>query len=209
MLRKIFCYFIFFSELLIILYLILFVNKYLPLNYNIFKIIIVLSILNIPALLFAIILFGAPNNHFNEYNIKHISYKDIIENSTKIVVTYKNGIWEYFYKNKYYKFDLKYWINIKKRVSDLIFIQYHNNYCNLKKIKNKQYYKNFFKKYNIKIEFVKNDKKVICDFKPSFILKIKMLISCSQFRHQKYHLNDFWERDLWDTFMILKFKNKN
>ena len=121
---------------------------------------------------------------------------------------YKNGVWQFFHRDKYYKFDLRGWPNVRKRVLDMIFIQYHNNYCDAKMVKNKDYYKNYFKKYKIKIEFFKNNKSSIKKFKPSFILKIKMIISCSQFSHQKYHLDKAWKRDIWDTFMIIKTYKK-
>jgi hypothetical protein len=124
------------------------------------------------------------------------------------VVEYKDGIWQFFHRDKYYIFDFKGWPNIRKRISDMIFIQYHNNYCDTKKVKNKNYYKNYFKRNRIKIEFIKNNKSIIKKFEPSFILKLKMIISCSQFKHQKYHLDNVWKRDLWDTYMIIKTNKK-
>ena len=125
-----------------------------------------------------------------------------------MIVEYKDGIWQFYHRDRYYKFDLKWWPNVRKRIIDIIFIQYHNNYCDTKKVKNKNYYKNYFKRNRIKIEFIKNNKSIIKKFEPSFILKLKMIISSSQYKHQKYHLDNVWKRDLWDTYMIIKTNKK-
>lgn len=208
MIRKIIVYGSFLIELVFLLYTLycfLYAENMIS---TLFTISIVMLTLNIPALIISILLFGAPRNNYCEYFIRYISYDDILKENHKLTVEYKDGVWQYYYKNKYYKFDLKWWPNVRKRISDMIFIQYHNNYCNIKKVKNKNYYKNYFKKYKIKIEFIKNNKYIIQKFKPSFMLKLKMIISCSQFKHQKYHLDDVWKRDLWDTFLVIKTNKK-
>lgn len=204
MIRKIFCYSVYLLELALlgyVLYCFLYTEN---MNYVLFVIAAVMLIFNIPALIISVLLFGAPSNNYSEYVIRYISYNDILKENHKLIVEYKDGVWQFFHKDKYYKFNLKGWPNIKRRVSDMIFIQYHNNYCNAKKVKDKDYYKNYFKKYRIKIEFIKNNKFFIRIFKPSFILKLKMIILSSQFKHQNYHLDNVNKRDLWDTFMVLK-----
>jgi len=204
MFRKFFCYSVFLIELSLLGYVVYCFLYTENTSYISFVISNVMLILNIPALLISILLFGAPSNNYCEYFIRYISYNDILKENHKLIVEYKDGIWQFYHRDKYYKFDLKGWPNIRKRISDMIFIQYHNNYCDSKKVKNKNYYKNYFKKYRIKVEFIKNNKSIIKIFKPSFILKLKMVISCSQFKHQKYHLDSVWKRDLWDTFMVIK-----
>ena len=204
MIRKIFCYGSFLIELILLGYVLYYFLYAENMNFTLFVISIIMLIFNIPALIISILLFGAPSNNYSEYFIRYISYNDILKENHKLIVEYKDGIWQFYHRDKYYKFDLKGWPNIRKRISDMIFIQYHNNYCDSKKVKNKNYYKNYFKKYRIKVEFIKNNKSIIKIFKPSFILKLKMVISCSQFKHQKYHLDSVWKRDLWDTFMVIK-----
>lgn len=208
MIRKIFCYVSFLIELILlgyVLYCFLYAEN---MNFTLFVISIITLILNIPALIISILLFGAPSNTYSEYIIRHISYNDILKENHKLIVEYKDGIWQFFHRDKYYIFDFKGWPNIRKRISDMIYIQYHNNYCDTKKVKNKNYYKNYFKRNRIKIEFIKNNKSIIKKFEPSFLLKLKMIISCSQFKHQKYHLDNVWKRDLWDTYMIIKTNKK-
>lgn len=204
MIRKIFCYGSFLIELVLLGYVSYCFLYAEHMNYTLFIISIIIVILNIPNLIISILLFGAPSNNYSEYVFRHISYNDVLKENHKLIVEYKDGIWQFYNRDKYYKFDLKGWPNVRNRISDMIFIQYHNNYCDSKKVKNKNYYKNYFKKNRIKIEFIKNNKSIIKIFKPSFILRLKMIISCSQFKHQKYHLNDVWKRDLLHTFMILK-----
>lgn len=204
MIRKIFCYGAFLIELVLLGYVSYFFLYNKNMNFTLFVVSIIMLILNIPSLIISTLLFGSPSNNYNEYVIRNISYNDILKENHKLIVKYKDDIWQFYHADKYYKFDFKGWPNTKKRISDIIFIQYHNNYCDTKKVKNKHYYKNYFKKNRIKIEFIKNNKSSIKTFKPSFILRLKMLISCSQFKHQKYHLNSVWKRDLWDTFMIIK-----
>lgn len=208
MIRKIFCYGSFLIELILLGYVSYCFLYEENMNFTLFVISIIMLILNIPALIISILLFGAPSNTYSEYVIRHISYNDILKENHKLIVEYKDGIWQFFHRDKYYIFDFKGWPNTRKRISDMIFIQYHNNYCNAKKAKNKNYYKNYFKRNRIKIEFIKNSKSIIKKFKPSFILKLKMIISCSQFKHQKYHLDSVWKRDLWDTYMIIKTYKK-
>lgn len=204
MFRKFFCYCVFLIELSLLGYVVYCFLYTENTSYISFVISTVMLILNIPALLISILLFGAPSNNYSEYFIRYISYNDILKENHKLIVEYKDGIWQFFHRDKYYIFDFKGWPNTRKRISDMIFIQYHNNYCDTKKVKNKNYYKNYFKRNRIKIEFIKNNKSIIKKFEPSFILKLKMIISCSQFKHQKYHLDNVWKRDLWDTYMIIK-----
>ena len=56
-------------------------------------------------------------------------------------------------------------------------------------------------------EFIKNNKSCIKKFKPSWILKLKLLISISQF-HGKYQGNNVRKRDIWDTYMVFPFIDK-
>jgi hypothetical protein len=161
MIRKIFCYGSFLIELILLGYVSYCFLYEENMNFTLFVISIIMLILNIPALIISILLFGAPSNTYSEYIIRHISYNDILKENHKLIVEYKDGIWQFFHRDKYYIFDFKGWPNTRKRISDMIFIQYHNNYCDTKKVKNKNYYKNYFKRNRIKIEFIKNNKSII------------------------------------------------
>ena len=207
MVRKMFCYSCFSLETLSISYVVYSMVIKAGYNPTLLNISLVFGTLNIFILLIAFLCYGAPKNSYKEYMIRYISYNDILKENHKLIVEYKDGIWQFFHRDKYYKFNLKGWPNIKKRVSDIIFIQYHNNYCNSKKVKNHNYTKNYFKQYKIQIEFIKNNKSCIKKFKPSWILKLKLLISISQF-HGKYQGNNVRKRDIWDTFMVFPFIEK-
>lgn len=202
MFRKIFCYLVYLLELFSLNYIIYDIIDLSYINIKLFKITINILILNIPTLLFSIFFFGTPNNKKKEYFIKHISYRYITEDKKNIILNYQNGIWVFSHYGKSYLYNLRGWINVKKRVIDIIFIQLHNSYCDAKKIINRYYYKNFFRKYDIKVIFIKDNKQFVRKFKPSFMLKLKMILSISRFKYQKDHSDDVWKRDLFDTFMI-------
>ena len=137
MIRKIFCYVFFVLELVLLVYVSCCFSNTINFNYALFVISIVMLISNIPTLIISFLLFGAPSNNYDEYIIKYISYNDIIKGNRKLKLEYKNGVWQFFHRDKYYKFDLRGWPNVRKRVLDMIFIQYHNNYCDAKMVKNK------------------------------------------------------------------------
>lgn len=210
MVRKFICYSVFLIEMLSISYVVYEILFGIT-NRVLGDIALFVSVFNIYTMLFAVILYGAPNNYYKDYIIKHISYNEIFRNNYEITVIYIDGIWEYYYRNKCYKFDLRGWPNIKKRVSDIIFIQYHDDFCNGNNIQNKNYTKNYFKENDIKIKFIKNNKIHIKKFKPSWILKLKMIISISHF-HGKYYGDNVRKRNIEQTFLLLspfqKEKNK-
>ena len=128
MYRKIFCYgMILFTSLLYLLHVLMIFGK---ISNNI--IIIDMIFLNHILIIIAIKLFGAPSNSPYEYFFKkNTSYERI--NKEGYVINVKcndNGIWEFEDIYKTYKFNVKGWINQINRVRDLIYIQYHNDFCN-------------------------------------------------------------------------------
>ncbi len=207
MIRKFFCYLSFILEFILVIYIIYGLSTNIINSF--FIACLIASIFNIILVLYSILLFGAPNNSPKEYLINHINYLDILQDNKSIILNYnEEGLWEFKHKDKTYVFNLKGWPNLKKRISDIIFIQFHNNYCTVKSVINSKYSKNYFKKYKIKIIFCKNNKVKIKKFKPSFILKLKMIISVSQWKYQSYHGNEVWKRDIWDTFRIIRYYKK-
>lgn len=204
MFRKLFSDIFFFLEIVI---LVLWIEQILhneKYNYYLFCITSFSLIFNLIAVYLGILLYGKPVNKKNEFIIKNISYKDLITCNKQIEVFYnEQKEWYFFYKGKKYIFNFKYYIISKKRVSDIIFIQYHNHYCNSNLIKNYKYNINFFKKYNIKIKYITKNKIVIRKFKPSLILKLKLLLACTHFKYQRYNGNENWKRDLYDTYFIV------
>ena len=91
MIRKIFCYGSFLIELILLGYVSYCFLYEENMNFTLFVISIIMLILNIPALLISILLFGAPSNNYSEYFIRSISYNDILKENHKLIVEYKDG----------------------------------------------------------------------------------------------------------------------
>ena len=203
MLRRVICYIIF---LLNVIYIGLisfcffnneFLHKYLFLIYAGFIITLLFSIL-------AIQLYGLPRNNYKEYLIKYISYREITErNCENIFIVKNNKKWIVTYKGREYIFDMRGWINQKKRVIDFIFIQFHNSYYNSKKIIKDLYFKNYFKKNKPQVKFIIKEKMYILKLKPSFILRLKMLIAVQRNPRVKSNELEHVKRDLFFTYLVL------
>ena len=86
MIRKIFCYGSFLIELILLGYVSYCFLYEENMNFTLFVISIIMLILNIPALIISILLFGAPSNTYSEYIIRHISYNDILKENHLITI---------------------------------------------------------------------------------------------------------------------------
>ena len=95
------------------------------------------------------------------------------------------------------------WINQKQRVIDFLFIQFHNNYYNSKKLTKLEYPKNYFKKLNIKIKFQIGSKIITKKFKPSILLRLKLILAIQQNPRAIDKSQEYVRRDLFSTFLTL------
>lgn len=153
---------------------------------------------------FSILYFGIPNNKPKEYIIRPIDSYDLIKIKEIICFENQKGVWCLNYKGKDYTFDMKGWFNFKNRLKDIIYIQFHNHFFNKNIIKNYNYYKNYFiKEINIVYKHINGKITKKC-FKPSLILKCKLIIASSHFKNQRYTGNEHRNCDLYDTYLIVK-----
>ncbi len=207
--RQFFCYFVFIllifwvtSMSFIVFYLIS--NNGSIKEYTfLFVIDIVLIAPLIILVFFSIFYYGSPNNRVSQYVIKNPTIELLKYNNFKIDVFYEDSTknWKLSFNDQSLTFNLTGWFNQKQRIIDLIYIQCHNYYFNLKALKDSKYLKKIIKPI-ITITFYKNGNKIIKRFKPSCILKIKMLFAIQQFR-LNYHGNKYNKKTLYDTYMVV------
>lgn len=203
MVRKTICYA---NSLIYVFFFILFIKS--KLDYNFFEkyffIICLFFAINFFISIICILLFGLPSNNYKEYLFKYISYKEITEfNGSNINIILKNKKWHINYKGRKYIFDMRGWINQKQRVIDFLFIQFHNNYYNSKKLTLLEYPKNYFKKLNIKIKFQIGSKIITKKFKPSILLRLKLILAIQQNPRAIDKSQEYVRRDLFSTFLTL------
>lgn len=207
--RQIFCYFIlllfifwFSSFLFLILYLISTKGEI-----NGFKSLFIIDIVLIAPLIismfFSTFLYGTPNNRSNQYTIKNPEIDLLRYNNYQIDAYFeeKTKNWILCFNGQKLTFNLSGWFNQKQRLIDLMYIQCHNYYFNLKSLKDSKYLKKLIKS-KVKVMFIKNGKTVTKFLKPSFILKMKMLFAIQQFRFN-YYGNKYSKKTLYDTYMIV------
>lgn len=127
MIRHIFCYIIFIIEFVLLYLFTKYLYHYIGLNNNYYldKIgnVFLFLIINVIPLVFAILLFGKPNN-IHKNRIRTVNYRDITNNMNYTFYAKKEGRKKYSleYKCNTYYFDFKYWFFTKKRLIDYILI---------------------------------------------------------------------------------------
>ena len=166
-----------------------------------FFLICCLFVINFFGSLICIKLAGLPNNEYKEYLFKYISYKEITDlKGININVTLGNKKWYIYYKGREYIFDMRGWINQRKRVIDFLFIQFHNSYYNSKRLSLLEYPKNYFKKCNVKIKFTIKGKIVYIPFNPSILLRLKMILAIQRNPRAIDNTKEYVKRDLFSTY---------
>lgn len=206
--RQLFCYITGFLELILLTVFALIIiysynNQWKLGPYTILVPVVIISLLiMIVPIIFSILFFGTPRNKLKKYKIMKPDINLLDNENTLISYNENNGLWEYNYHGKILEFNLKGWINPRQRIIDILYIQFHNYKFNSNKYPNRRYLKKIINN-NIKIKFKKNDKLHTRKFRPSLILKIKMVLAISQFKNSKVPQHEHWERDLYDTFLIV------
>lgn len=206
--RQIFCYLIFSLEILFlsIFAFIMFYSYHNNWKVKEYSFLLVFSIISLLVLIFplfiALLYFGTPKNSIREMRIKQNIFQSSNDNFIKICYENEKKIWQCKYFNKIIKFNFNGWINQKQRIIDIIYIQLHNLYFNEKKLKNVLYIK--ILKFDIKVKFEKNDFLSVKKIKPSLILRFKLLLAISSFRNHSVPQKKHWNRDLYDTFLIVE-----